>query len=294
MSSLMDGMRPLSMLGSVVLLVACSSPAAPPQAQAVVPAASPSPTRVAPAAPPAVTGATQEKEASKIQQASATQEARVQGIDVSHYQPTVDWDTVKSSTAFVFVKATDSTGVVDSHFSSHWSGAKKVGLPRGAYHFFHPKHDVDQQVTNFTQHLKNDPGELPPVVDVEEFKNEYQAFTCEQLAGMMQRFSQGVEKALGRKPMIYTNHQTWRTSFCDHPYFNDHPLWLAQYTGHPSQEPKLPPGWNSWLFWQYSESGKVVGIPGAVDQSYFNGSAHDLKALSSTRMPGEGRLAADQ
>jgi lysozyme len=261
-------------LGAVVLTVACTSPAAtpPPQAAAasVVPAAATAP---APAVTPAPTVA-QEAPALKVAP------ALVQGIDVSHYQPKVDWDSVKTSASFVFIKATDSTGVVDPRFTSHWSGAKKVGLPRGAYHFFHPKYDVDMQVANFTKHLKSDPGELHPVVDVEEFKAEYQAFTCEQLATMLQRFSQGVEKELGRKPMIYTNHQTWQESFCNHPYFLDHPLWLAQYKNQPT-EPKLPPGWKSWTFWQYSETGKVPGIPGAVDQSYFNGSAQELKALYS-------------
>lgn len=288
MSSWIEVVRPLTMLGPMTLLVACSSPATAPQAKA--PVASPTPTQAALAAPAPSSAATKANEPSAAQQA----QGRVQGIDVSHYQPTVDWDSVRTSSSFVFIKATDGTSGVDSHFPSHWSGAKKAGLPRGAYHFFHPKYDVDKQVANFTQHLKSDPGELPPVVDVEEFKNEYQAFTCEQLAGMVQRFSQGVEKALGRKPMIYTNHQTWQMSFCDHPYFNDHPLWLAQYTSHPSQQPKLPPGWKSWHFWQYSESGKVGGIPGDVDQSYFNGSAQDLKTLVSPRPPGTGSLTADQ
>ena len=155
-------------------------------------------------------------------------------------------------------------------------------MPRGAYHFFHPKHDVDLQIANFTRHLMSDPGELPPVLDVEEFKDEYQGFTCEQLAGMLERFSQGVEKAIERKPMIYTNHQTWHESFCNRAYFNDHALWLAQYVSHPAQQPRLPQGWKSWLFWQYSETGKVGGIPGAVDQSFFNGSEQELKALLGT------------
>ena len=103
-------------------------------------------------------------------------------------------------------------------------------------------------------------------------------YDCEQLAGMVKTFTQGVEKALGYKPIIYTNHQTWKTSFCGHPYFLEHSLWLAQYTAHPS-EPKLPEGWKQWLFWQYTESGKVQGIPGQVDQSFFNGSMEELKAL---------------
>ncbi|WP_052518460.1 glycoside hydrolase family 25 protein [Archangium violaceum] len=280
MSSWNERMKSLTLLGPLMLTVACTSPESRPRPSPAAPAA--------PAVAPAPTGASEVEEASTavlatpaVTAAPAAQQlaARARGIDVSHYQPTVDWERVKTSTSFVFIKATDSTGVVDPRFASHWSGAKKVGLPRGAYHFFHPKHDVDQQVALFTRHLKSDPGELHPVVDVEEFRTEYQAFTCEQLAGMLQRFSQGVEKALGRKPMIYTNHQTWQMSFCDHPYFVDHPLWLAQYTNH-ATEPKLPPGWKRWLFWQYSESGTVPGIPGAVDQSYFNGSAQELMALS--------------
>ena len=283
MSSWNGWMRPLTMLGPVMLAMACTSPAAPSPNPAPPPpapaAAAPAPTEVSPVKEASAT-ASAAKEAPAVEAVPAL----VQGIDVSHYQPNVDWERVKSTASFVFVKATDSTGVVDPRFISHWSGAKKAGLPRGAYHFFHPKYDVDKQVANFTTHLKGDPGELYPVVDVEEFKDEYQAFKCEQLATMLQRFSQGVEKELGRKPMIYTNHQTWQESFCDHPYFLDHPLWLAQYTSHPNQ-PKLPPGWKRWLFWQYSESGKVPGIAGAVDQSYFNGSVQDLKALYSSATP---------
>ncbi|NMO23158.1 hypothetical protein HPC49_50340 [Pyxidicoccus fallax] len=288
MSSWMDVVKSLSMLGPLSLLVACSSP----PAQAAPPAAPPAASRAEPA--PAASGATEVKQGQEVQQGTTAQQHRLQGIDVSHYQPTVDWETVKTSVSFVFIKATDSTGVVDPRFSSHWSGARKVGLPRGAYHFFHPKHDVDQQIANFTRHLKSDPGELPPVLDVEEFQEEYQGFTCEQLAGMVQRFSQGVEKAVGRKPMIYTNHQTWQTSFCNHAYFTDHPLWLAEYMSHPSQKPKLPQGWKQWHFWQYSETGKVSGVPVAVDQSFFNGSAQDLKALLDTGRSGASAVTSAQ
>ncbi|WP_434384529.1 glycoside hydrolase family 25 protein [Melittangium boletus] len=205
--------------------------------------------------------------------------SRLRGVDVSHYQPQVDWARLKPNVSFVFIKATDSRGV-DPLFASHWSGARKVGIPRSAYHFFHPKQDVDQQVDTFVKHMKADPGELPPVVDVEEYKAEYQGFTCEQLKDMLQRFSEGVHKQLGRKPIIYTNHQTWRASFCDHAYFTDHLLWLAAYTR--QTEPRLPEGWERWHFWQYTETGSVEGIPGAVDQSYFHGAESELKALFAT------------
>jgi lysozyme len=279
-------MMTLASLGLLAGAASCTSPAAPeqPRAEARAPAVSPPPARAEQAAAPAAAApaaAAPAAQASASEAPAAKPQGRAQGIDISHYQPKVEWETVKSSVSFVFIKATDSTRGADPLFSSHWSGAKKVGLPRGAYHFFHPKHEVDEQVANFTRHLKPDPGELPPVVDVEEFRDEYQGFTCEQLAGMLQRFSQGVEKELGRKPMIYTNHQTWHESFCDHAYFTDHSLWLAQYSNHP--EPKLPQGWSRWNFWQYTESGKVPGISSAVDQSHFNGTEEELKALLATK-----------
>jgi len=287
----------LSVVGSVALSLACTSPqpaVAPsepaPRAEAL-PTPAPEPAAVQKATAQEAAPAQPAQPAAVVQAsapATATAEpavavvpgkkTRLQGVDVSHYQPTVDWDAVKATASFVFIKATDSTNGVDPRFSSHWSGAKKAGIPRGAYHFFHPKRDVKAQVANFVKHVSPDPGELPVVVDVEEFKDEYLNSDCETLAGMVKEFTQGVEKALGYKPIIYTNHETWKTSFCGHPHFLDHPLWLAQYTAHPT-EPKMPEGWKQWHFWQYTESGKVQGIPGQVDESYFNGSVEELKAL---------------
>ncbi|HEX8823969.1 MAG TPA: GH25 family lysozyme [Archangium sp.] len=274
MSRFVHVVKRLALLSPLGLAAACNS------SSAAAPA--PMPAQVqAPAVPSATTAPLPPTPVVPAPSAAQAHTGRLLGIDVSHYQPDVQWETVKSNVSFVFIKATDSTSGADPRFAAHWSGAKKAGLPRGAYHFFHPKHDVDTQVANFTKHVKADPGELPPVLDVEEFKDEYQSYKCEQLADMVKRFSQGVEKELGRKPMIYTNHQTWQQSFCDHPYFVDHPLWLAAYTQ--STEPKLPKGWTRWNFWQYTESGKVTGISGQVDQSYFNGSLEELKALLAAK-----------
>jgi lysozyme len=36
-------------------------------------------------------------------------------------------------------------------------------------------------------------------------------------------------------------------------------------------QPKIPAGWTTWAFWQYSESGSVPGIQGPVDLDVFNG-----------------------
>ncbi len=44
--------------------------------------------------------------------------------------------------------------------------------------------------------------------------------------------------------------------------------------------PNVPEGWQSWTFWQTSESGSVPGLSGDADVNLFNGSAADLRALT--------------
>ena len=51
-------------------------------------------------------------------------------------------------------------------------------------------------------------------------------------------------------------------------------LWIAHWTT--ASQPAVPAGgWaaNSWSFWQYSSSGTVPGITGAVNIDRFNGSS---------------------
>ncbi|MBL4660370.1 MAG: hypothetical protein JKY19_08435, partial [Alcanivoracaceae bacterium] len=42
---------------------------------------------------------------------------------------------------------------------------------------------------------------------------------------------------------------------------------------------KVPVGWKSWTFWQWSQSGTVDGITGAVDMDRFNGDRESFSAL---------------
>ena len=57
-------------------------------------------------------------------------------------------------------------------------------------------------------------------------------------------------------------------------------LWLAQYGSHAV----VPPGWNNWTLWQYTDGAVGPGphgIPnmGPCDRDYFNGTAADLSAF---------------
>ena len=50
------------------------------------------------------------------------------GVDVSHYQGTVTWTSVKNSgVSFGWAKSTEGTGTTDAYFDGNVSGAKAAG-----------------------------------------------------------------------------------------------------------------------------------------------------------------------
>ncbi len=97
----------------------------------------------------------------------------IHGIDVSRYQKNINWDDVKSmqvkniQIGFVFIKATEGINNVDEQFRRNWLQAEEAGLAKGAYHFFIAGKSGKQQANNFIEIVKLRPGDLPPVLDVE-------------------------------------------------------------------------------------------------------------------------------
>ena len=65
----------------------------------------------------------------------------VHGIDLSHYQGQVFWETVGENTkmAYVYLKATEGGDRIDSYFERNIDLAHRYGLKVGSYHFFRPK-----------------------------------------------------------------------------------------------------------------------------------------------------------
>ena len=200
------------------------------------------------------------------------------GIDVSHYQGQIDWSRVQSDDlAFAFVKATGGNDYADPTFPDNWVAAKRAGLLRGAYHFFHPKVSAEEQATWFVEHLKADPGELPPAVDVEEYKEEYKDHSCADLLKALQKFVATVQRELQKPVMVYTNAETWDTSMCGSQALGTQPLWVAEYS-RARTRPRLPKGFSGWAFWQFTPRGSESGISKRVDTDRFNGTLAELRS----------------
>ncbi|MEO6760589.1 MAG: GH25 family lysozyme, partial [Saprospiraceae bacterium] len=91
------------------------------------------------------------------------------GIDVSHYQEAIEWDTVvaKQRLDFVFVKCTEGSDYVDSLYCQNWTDLGRLGVRRGAYHFFRAYGCGEDQAAHFLQAAELQPGDLAPVLDIE-------------------------------------------------------------------------------------------------------------------------------
>jgi lysozyme len=207
------------------------------------------------------------------------------GIDVSANQGTVDWSAVRNAgVVFGVARAIRENGLVDNFFVRNWTEMKSSGIVRGAYIFFNAAKDAADQAQKFLSTVQVGENDLPPVLDIE--KNE--GVTGPALIESVQKWLDIVERETGRKPIIYTGLSFWNSNMNDQ--FGTYPLWIARY-GVNNPEP-LPKGWNSWTFWQYTESGSVAGIAGNVDMNHFNGTLDDL--LAFVKGSGSGSIVTPQ
>jgi lysozyme len=213
---------------------------------------------------------------------------RTPGLDVSKYQPNVDWAKVKAAgMQFMFARASYGTAAAtEMTFKAHWQGSKTAGLIRGAYHFFVPADDAHMQAKLFLSQIHGAlaPGEnayLPAVIDVEMQPGSVSI--ANYVAGVKTWIAAVEADPLfaGRKTIIYTTASFWAT--LGNPVgFGDHPLWVADYSQDP---PRMPKGWASYAFFQKSQDGTVNGIAGKIDSNFFNGDIDVLTAMTAPLAP---------
>jgi lysozyme len=190
----------------------------------------------------------------------------IHGIDVSRYQQVIDWDNVKQMQVenvkidFAFIKATEGVNNVDPYFHRNWKKAKDAAMARGAYHFFIATRSGKTQAENFIRKVQLEPGDLPPVLDVEE---RY-GVPPQKLRQRVLDFLATVEEYYKVKPILYTNVDFYQYYLKDE--FDGYPLWVAHYLQ--KERPRI---YRDWAFWQHNESGRVNGIAAFVDFNVFNG-----------------------
>ena len=102
------------------------------------------------------------------------------GVDISEYQADVDMPVLmEQGIEFIYIKATEGSGHVDSRFAENWENAQECGLPAGAYHFFSFDSPGQMQADNYIKAVGDLEGKLIPAVDVEYYGDKKGESPCE-------------------------------------------------------------------------------------------------------------------
>lgn len=200
----------------------------------------------------------------------------IHGIDISHYQGTIDWDELRHAQIngcplrFIIIKSTEGSNRIDTYFKSNFYESREHGFLRGAYHFWSNQSTAETQARHFIRNVQLEPGDLPPVLDIE---NMPKGKTVEDFQQDILSWLHIVENAYGVKPIIYTYYK-FKELYLNAPVFDDYPYWIAHY--YVSEVKYTGP----WKFWQHTDAGRLPGIKGYVDLNIYNGSFYDLKQLT--------------
>ncbi len=195
------------------------------------------------------------------------------GIDVSHYQGTINWKTVaKGQIKFAIAKASGGDDYIDPMFNVNWQGIRENELIRGAYHFYYPNIDPIKQAKHYLKtvngFLKKD---LPPILDIEVTEGQ----DASKIVQGALLWIKKVENVTKRRPIIYSD-KAFVSEYLNSPELAQYPLWVADYS---EEIASLPSHWQKpgWLIWQHSQQGQLEGIPSQVDLNKFSGSLRQLR-----------------
>lgn len=194
----------------------------------------------------------------------------IHGIDLSHYQGDVFWETIgeNSKMAYVYLKATEGGTHIDKTYERNIELAHRYGLKVGSYHFFRPKTDLVKQLENFKSQCRPGDQDLIPMIDIETTGGLKTDEFCDSLF----KFIDLVEKAYRQKPLLYTYTNFYNKHL--QGIIDNYCLMIAQYS---DEEPKLADG-RDYTLWQYTAKGRINGINTYVDKSRFMG-RHSMREI---------------
>jgi lysozyme len=223
--------------------------------------------------------------------ASNAATARAKGVDVSNWNGTINWAKVAhAGYTFAFGKATEGTSYNDKTYTTNRDGSEGAGLVFGGYHFARPAGgglaaataSAIRQASHFLAVAGPQPGELPPVLDLEKTGNlPKQRLLAWTLAWLGQIYAR-----TGVLPFLYTSPLFWRGRLGDSTAAAaaGTGLWIAHWTA--AGKPLVPAqNWNGsgWRFWQWTDCVSVPGIKHCSDGDRMNGT--NLAAVAIAPYP---------
>lgn len=189
------------------------------------------------------------------------------GIDVSSYQNTICWKSVKGDGIdFAILKVIRKDLNPDKQFEANWAGCKAVGMPiHGVYNYSYAT-TVSKAKTDAQKVLAILGNRKPRVyLDVED--------ACQKNLGsllidIINAYAEVITGA-GLEFGVYTGLSFYNTFI--RPYGGvSYPLWIARYGNNDGTlNEAYKPSVAGMVGWQYTSKAKVSGISGNVDMNVW-------------------------
>lgn len=204
------------------------------------------------------------------------------GIDTASYQGCWNGAQAKASgVQFAFIKLNQGTGYVNPYATCQVNAARANGIREGAYDFASPQtSSPEAEADKFVAEARarGMVGRAIPVLDWEP--SAPGGYWGKQTWWAL-RWVNRVKSTWGVNPMIYMSAAMIPTGDWSAVVATNAGLWVAGYPrgymGDRLRDPgSVPYSVSPWPFaaaWQYSSSGSVGGVSGAVDVNWFYGDA---------------------
>jgi len=199
-------------------------------------------------------------------------------LDVSHFQGEINWAQIKADGVpgvLAKVNQGDDPGLVDGRWTANRHNALSMGIPIGGYHWAMPERNALSSQMLFSRTLDQVPGMLPPFLDFEYNGNGNTSKPLNpggknplQLHAWIHDFLADYGKPMG----VYTGDWFWRPavepSAAADTNIGSRPLWISRYA---TDIGRIPRPWHAAALWQFTETGRITGIDGNVDEDKLIG-----------------------
>lgn len=196
------------------------------------------------------------------------------GIDVSHYEPALDWHQAKvGGVQWMYAKASEGTGITDQMLFKHVVGAQAEDILSTAYHFFHASESGIDQADYFLHAIQTLRLNLPCVFDWEDASKNGMSSEHQQEQAL--DWLNEVERESGKTPWIYMPwHLIPELNLSSD--FARFPLLVQRYGANPTSEKP----WPQMTAWQFSDAYAAPGLPSGhhCDANVFFGTIDQLRS----------------
>ena len=205
-------------------------------------------------------------------------------IDVSKYQPSIDWDKVKAAGIDYAIIRVGYRGVSDgslnedAYYAQHIEDALAAGVQVGVYIYSQAitQNEAIAEANFVLERISGYDIQLPVVMDYEYYSSSgrlYEAgLTKAKMTNIALAFCETVEAA-GYDAMLYASSSFLKGSMNGTTFAESYPVWCARYYSYLYKASSSVS--TSALYqgdvemWQCTSSASVSGISGNVDLSYW-------------------------